>query len=48
MAACCAGPLGAVRLLERPSWLTALPASSASAPSPPGASSSIVQLSART
>lgn len=25
MARCCAGPLGAVRLLDRPSWLTALP-----------------------
>jgi hypothetical protein len=23
--ACCAGPLGAVRLLDRPSWFTALP-----------------------
>ena len=22
---CCAGPLGAVRLLDRPSWLTAVP-----------------------
>jgi hypothetical protein len=35
---CCAGPLGAVRLLLRPSWLTAVPASSASAarrPVPP-------------
>ena len=28
---CCEGPLGEVRLLERPSWLTALPHISASA-----------------
>lgn len=27
---CCATPLGAVRALERPSWLTALPLSTAS------------------
>ena len=29
MTACCAGPFGAVRLLLRPSWLTAAPDSRA-------------------
>ena len=31
MSACCEGPLGAVRLLERPSWFSAAPCSSTAA-----------------
>ncbi len=29
MTACCDGPLGAVRPLERPSWFTAIPSNTA-------------------
>ena len=44
---CCAGPLGAVRALLRPSWLTPEPAT-ITPPSPPPTAATIVQASDRT